>query len=73
MKHFKQEDLSSIPWTGLKVCTKAKIKLFWNMVMLHIKLKPTMHGSNYFAHRHTLNPGGGGGGGAAYQIRVKEL
>ena len=21
------------------------------------------HGSKYFAHRHTLNPGGGGGGG----------
>ena len=31
------------------------------MVMLHIKLKLTtlaQHGSKYFAHRHTLDPGG---------------
>ena len=38
---------------------EAKIKLFQNMVMLHIKSKADDTGSKYFAHRHTLNPGGG--------------
>ena len=41
---------------------EAKIKLFHNMVMLHIKLKLatcTAYGSKYFVHRHTLDPGWG--------------
>ena len=33
--------------------TEAKIKLFQNVVML------AKYGSKYFAHRHTLDPGGG--------------
>ena len=40
---------------------EAKIKLFQNMVMLHIKLKLTtwqQYGSKQFALRHTLDPGG---------------
>ena len=42
---------------------QAKIELFQNMVMLHIKLKlktlAATYGSKYFAHRHTLDQGGG--------------
>ena len=41
---------------------EVKIKLFQNMVMLHIKLKLMhlqQHGSKYFAHRHILDPGEG--------------
>ena len=45
-----------------------------------VDLKPTSHGSKYFAHRHTLGPWGGvkrsffsESGNDAYQIKVKEL
>ena len=44
---------------------EVKIKLFQNMVMLHIKFKLTtlqQHGSKYFAHRYTLDPGVGSKG-----------
>ena len=38
---------------------KVKLYLFLKVVMLHIKLKFDDTGSKYFAHRHTLDPGGG--------------
>ena len=77
MKHIKW-DLSLKVWVGspgvdLGVGTEAMIKLFRNMVMLHIKFKGTkmvmlhikfkgtkmqQHGSKYFAHPHTFELGG---------------
>ena len=47
---------------GHRVVAKAKIKLFRNMVMLHIKLKGTTRTVTWqqiFACRHTLDPWGG--------------
>ena len=62
MKHIKQ-DFSLKAWVpapevDLGGGAEAKIKLFQNMVMLHIKLKLTTFACKYFAHRHTLDPGG---------------
>ena len=62
MKHIKQDfsfkALVRACWVDLGGGAEVKIKLFRNMVMLHIKLKLDA-GSKYFAHRYTLNPGGG--------------
>ena len=62
MKHIKQ-DFSPKAWVqphgvDLGGRAKAKNKLLWNMVMLHIKLKLMMQAAT-FAHRHTLDLQGG--------------
>ena len=65
MKHIKW-DFSLKAWVrapgvDLGGGTEAKVKLFQNMAVLHIKLQLTtlqQHGSKYFAHRLTLDPGG---------------
>ena len=62
MKYIKQ-DFSLKAWVqspgvDLESGAKAKIKLFRNMVMLHIKLKQQC-GRKYFAHRRTLDSGDG--------------
>ena len=51
MKHI-QKDFSlkawvQSPWVDLRGGTEAKIKLSWNMAMLHIKLKPTTHAATW--------------------------
>ena len=51
IKHIKQ-DFSLKAWvqsSGVDLAgrAKAKIKLFQNMVMLHIKLKPLMHAATW--------------------------
>ena len=73
MKHIKQ-DFSlkawvQVCWVDLGGGAEAKIKLFQNMLMLHIKLKLATlaaNGSKYFAHRHTLDPGVGSKGVTIY-------
>ena len=40
------------PLVDLGGWAEAKIQLFQNIVMLHIKLKGMRHGRKYFAHRH---------------------
>ena len=51
MKHIKQDSSLKTwvqsPKVDLGGGAKAKIKLFRNMVMLHIKLKPTTHAAQW--------------------------
>ena len=89
MKHIKRDfslkALARACWVDLGGGAEVRIKLFQNMVMLHIKLKLTswqQHGSKYFAHRHTLSTQGVGTKGqtisfsetshVAYQIKADD-
>ena len=62
MKHIRQNFFSFktlIPWVDLGVGTKAKIKLFRNMVILHINFKGTNNTadvSKYSVLVHMLDP-----------------
>ena len=41
------------PWVNLRGWTEVKTQVFWNMDMLHIKLKKIAHASNMVAN---VNP-----------------
>ena len=60
MKHIKQ-DFSLKAWAqppgvDLGGGAKAKIELFRNMVMLHIKLKPAAHATTWYIFYTQTNP-----------------
>ena len=50
------------PPVNLRVWTEVKIEVFWNMDMLHIKLKKIAHASNMVANASPKIPPDTGGG-----------
>ena len=50
MKHIKLDFIFKAcpppPWVKLRSWAEVKIQVFWNMDMLHIKLKKIAHASN---------------------------
>ena len=53
MKHTKRDFTINACRVNLRGWTEVKIQVFWNMDMLHIKLKKIAHASNMVAN---VNP-----------------